>query len=212
MRAAAPKPAWSSVSPRRLNTHIWSLHPGDSHLGSRGWALEMILLLGGAYEPGFGRVAFCTRLCPRPWSRVSVWLVLASSLVSLRSLPLPVSEASYPTSVPGVIWPLPPFWPVLLPASPPVVPPTCPLFPGPLAGSCPRVSAPAVPFPWAARPHSCLPRCNSALAPTPPLGEVLSDCLPPPASATSSRTPFHFFPAITCICNGIYFFLTPSLK
>lgn len=148
--------------------------------------------------PGPG--SLCGLYWPPHWSPCALFLSL------------PVSEASYPTSVPGVIWPLPPFWPVLLPASPPVVPPTFPLFPRPLAGSCPRVSAPAVPFTRAARPHSCLPRCNSALAPTPPLGEVLSDYLPPPASATSSRTPFHFFPAITCIYNGIYFFLTPSLK
>lgn len=150
-------------------------------------------------NPGLAVSSF-EHVCSRPWSSVSVWLVLASSLVSLRSLPapeseqqlagsfknveaschpcLPVSEASCPTSVPGVIWPLPPFWPVLLPASPPVVPPAFPLFPGPLAGSCPSVSAPAVAFTWAALPALYLAAVQPLLPRYPLERSCLTACLP----------------------------------
>ena len=96
-----------------------------------------------------------------------------------------MSEASCPTSVPGVIWPLPPFWPVLLPTSPPVVPLTFPLFSRPLAGSCPRFSAPAVPFTWAALPALYLAAIQPLLPRRPLERSCLTTCLPLPLDTLS---------------------------
>ena len=68
-------------------------HPGDSLLGGLGWALQIILLLGRAWEPRSGHVVFWMRLCSHPWSSIS-HVACISLLTGLLALLSPLQSLS----------------------------------------------------------------------------------------------------------------------